>query len=116
MVLIVVGGLLFYGMFVWTTDYFEQAQETSEEQRQIIQKCGELQINFVDRETTNTSTTVFFTSNKKLKAVMVGFKGEENRTEIIRDVETNTVYSASANITNVTRIGATAQECSALPN
>lgn len=116
MVLIVVGGLLFYGMFVWTTDYFENAQESSNEQRQVMAKCSELQVEFIDRETTNESTTVFFTVNRPLEAVMIGFIGFENRTQVIRDVEKNTVYSASADITNVSRIGATAQECSELLN
>ena len=116
LVLLLVGCLLFYGMYTWTNEYIERTDERTEDQRNSLVKCSELQVNYVDREFRENSTTVFFTVNRPLEAIKISFRGRNNASTVIRDVEENSVYTASANISGVRKIGAVAQECSELPN
>lgn len=115
-VLLVVGGALMYGVFTWTADYIDNARETSEERRESITKCSELQIDYVDREKENGTTTVFFTVNRPLEALKVDFRGSGNSTSILDNVEENTVYSASTDVANVSEIETTSKECSEIAN
>lgn len=116
MALLVIGAFLFYGMYNWTAEYMETTDERTEEQRQDLVKCTELDVDFVDREITNSSTTIFFTVNRPVEALKITFRGKNNASKVVRDVVKNSIYTTTVNITGVRQVGAVAKECSELPN
>ena len=109
LILVICGTL--YGMFVWAeSSFMESGRESIDKQDEVI-GCSNLNVRFVDKNSNETHQTVFVQVSRDLEALSVTFHGEQNRTKVIEDIDSNSVRSVSAKLDQANKVEAKAKGC-----
>jgi len=99
-------------MFTWTSNYFTTQGESSQEKQENVLDCSSLEISIVDIEQKNSSVEAFFRSNKKVDRIYVNFEGARNVTKLVNDISPGSLQTASANLSNASRLYFSPEGCS----
>lgn len=76
---------------------------STEDEREFVMKCSELDISFVDVERHNSSVDVFFRSNRDLPGVSIGFEGS-NASRVVEDITADKLHNATVNVSSYSNI------------
>jgi hypothetical protein len=109
---LLVGGVVLYGMFVWTTDSFERVENNSREQQRNALDCSSVSVGVAHEDVNSTHLSLFLEVNQPVEAVLVRFQtGRDNHTEILEDVSATGLNQVTAPVDEDAQVTARVRSC-----
>jgi len=111
LLLILVIGLVLFGLFNWASDTFSQTEEQSLENQENAIRCSNLNIDIIEGSRNSTHEVVYIQANQPIDSLLVEFEGSGNHTELIENVEKSSIVEASAPMETVKRVRVRVSGC-----